>query len=44
MSVTVVKQLLRKHRYVQRKAQKSETMGQQADRNEQFENIARLRQ
>ena len=44
VSVTVVKQLLRKHRYVQRKAQKSQTMGQHADRNQQFENIARLRQ
>ena len=44
VSVTVVKQLLRKHRYVPRKAQKSQTMGQHADRNQQFENIARLRQ
>ena len=43
VSVTVVKQLLRKHRYVQRKARKSQTMGQHADRNQQFENIARLR-
>jgi hypothetical protein len=44
VSVTVVKQLLRKHRYVPRKAQKSQTMGQHADRNQQFENIARLKQ
>ena len=44
VSVTVVKQLLRKYRYVQRKAQKSQTMGQHADRDQQFENIARLRQ
>ena len=44
VSVTVVKQLLRKHRYVQRKARKSQTMGQHADRNQQFENIARLKQ
>ena len=39
VSVTVVKQLLRKHRYVQRKAQKSQTMGQHADRNQQFERV-----
>jgi hypothetical protein len=44
VSVTVVKQLLRKHRYVPRKARKSQTMGQHADRNQQFENIARLKQ
>ena len=43
VSVTVVKQLLRKHRYVPRKARKSQTMGQHADRNQQFENIARLK-
>src|SRR5512135_3305157 len=44
VSVTVVKQLLRKSRYVQRKAQKSQAMGQHADRNQQFENIARIKQ
>ena len=44
VSVTVVKQLLRKCRYVQRKAQKSQAMGQHADRNQQFENIARIKQ
>lgn len=44
VSVTVVKQLLRKHRYVQRQARKSQSMGQHADRNQQFENIARLKQ
>jgi hypothetical protein len=44
VSVPVVKQLLRKHGYVTRKAQKSETMGTHPDRNQQFENIARLRQ
>ena len=44
VSVTVVKQLLRKYRYVQRKAQKSQAMGQHADRNQQFENIARIKQ
>jgi hypothetical protein len=43
VSVTVVKQLLRKHHYVQRKARKSLSMGQHADRNQQFENIARLK-
>ena len=44
VSVPVVKQLLRKHGYVTRKAQKSETMGTHPDRNQQFENIARLKQ
>lgn len=44
VSVPVVKQLLRKHGYVTRKAQKSETMGTHPDRNRQFENIARLKQ
>jgi hypothetical protein len=41
-SVPVVKQLLRKHGYVTRKAQKSEAMGEHPDRNQQFETIARL--
>ena len=41
----VVKQLLRRHGYVKRKAQKSQTMGRRhPDRNAQFENIARLKQ
>ena len=44
VSTTVVKQLLRKHRYVRRKARKSQAMGQHPDRNQQFENIARLKQ
>ena len=44
VSVPVVKQLLRKHGYVKRKAQKSKAMGQHPDRNQQFENIARLKQ
>jgi len=40
----VVKQLLKRHGYVKRKAQKSRTMGRRhPDRNAQFENIARLR-
>lgn len=41
----VVKQLLKEHGYVRRKAQKSQTMGRRhPDRNAQFENIARLKQ
>ncbi len=41
----VVKQLLRKHGFVKRKAQKNQTMGpRHPDRNAQFENIARLKQ
>src|SRR5688500_14141314 len=43
VSVPVVKQLLRKHGYVKRKAQKSKAMGSHPDRNRQFENIARLK-
>jgi len=43
VSVPVVKQLLRKHGYAKRKAQKSKAMGGHADRNQQFENIARLK-
>src|SRR4051812_33724132 len=43
VSVPVVKQLLRKHGYVTRKAQKSKAMGGHPDRNRQFENIARLK-
>jgi len=39
----VVKQLLRKHGFVKRQAQKNQTMGpRHPDRNAQFENIARL--
>jgi hypothetical protein len=44
VSVTVVKQLLRKHNYVKRKAPKRQAMGQHPDRNAQFENIAELQQ
>jgi hypothetical protein len=41
----VVKQLLRKHGYVKRKARKKVEMGpRHPDRNAQFENIARLKQ
>jgi Rhodopirellula transposase DDE domain len=43
VSVPVVKQLLKKHGYVTRKAQKSRAMGSHPDRNQQFENIARLK-
>src|SRR5436305_12637232 len=43
VSVPVVKQLLKKHGYVSRKAQKSKAMGSHPDRNRQFENIARLK-
>ncbi len=43
VSTTVVKQLLRRHRYVKRKARKSKAMGQHRHRNQQFENIARLK-
>ena len=40
----VVKQLLRRHGYVKRKAQKVKAMGtRHPDRNAQFENIARLK-
>ncbi len=41
----VVKQLLRKHGYVKRKAQKNQTMGpRHPQRNAQFQNITRLKQ
>ena len=41
----VVKQLLKKHGYVKRKAQKTRTMGpRHPDRNAQFQNIAHLKQ
>jgi len=42
VSRTVVKDLLRTHRYVKRKAQKAHAMGHHPDRNAQFENIARV--
>ena len=42
--VHVVQRLLKRHGFVRRKAQKKRTMGQHADRNAQFENIARLKQ
>ena len=43
-SKRVVSDLLWEHGYRRRKAQKKQTMGQHADRNSQFENIARLKQ
>ena len=42
ISKWVVRQLLKKHNYRRRKAQKRNTMKKVPDRNEQFENIARL--
>ena len=44
VSVTVVKQLLKKHGYVKRKAQKKKTMKIHPDRNQQFEIIAGLKE
>lgn len=43
VSRTVIRQLLKKHDYRRRKAQKKQTMKQVKHRNEQFENIARLK-
>jgi len=43
ISKWVVRKLLKKHNYRRRKAQKKRTMKQVAHRNEQFENIARLK-
>ena len=40
----IISQLLHDHGYRRRKAQKKRTMGQHADRNDQFEKIARLKQ
>ena len=39
----VIKQLLKKYGYVKRNASKSESIGSSENRNEQFENIARLK-
>lgn len=44
VSVTVVDQLLERHNYRQRKAQKRLATGTDPQRNEQFENIERLKQ
>ena len=43
VSVTVVDQLLKKHNYCQRKAQKRRATGEHPQRNQQFENIERLK-
>ena len=43
VSVTVVDQLLAKHHYRRRKASKRRSSGHHAQRNEQFEKIAKLR-
>lgn len=44
VSVTVVEQLLEKHHYRKRKAQKRLATGEHPQRNQQFENIERLKQ
>lgn len=44
VSVTVVDQLLKKHNYRKRKAQKRLATGEHPQRNEQFEKIAQLKQ
>jgi hypothetical protein len=44
VSEHVVKQLLNKHKYVKRKMQKTKTVKETAQRNEQFENIKELRE
>lgn len=44
VSRNIVRYLLKKHKYVKRKAQKNITMGEHPDRNAQFENIAQLKQ
>ena len=43
ISRRIVKQLFKKHGYKKRKAQKSLSIGESKDRNEQFENIAKLK-
>jgi Rhodopirellula transposase DDE domain len=42
VSTTVVQKLLKKHGYVKRKAQKQQTTGVTKNRNEQFENLAKI--
>jgi len=44
ISEHVVKQLLKKHKYVKRKMQKTKTVKEAKQRNEQFENIKELRE
>jgi rRNA-processing protein FCF1 len=43
VSVTVIRKLLRKHKYSRRKAQKKQTMKTVKDKDAQFENIAQLK-
>ena len=43
VSIPIVRKLLKKHNYRRRKAQKNQTMKNVPHRNEQFENIARLK-
>ena len=44
ISEHVVKQLLKKHKYVKRKMQKTKTVKEAEQRNEQFENIKEIRE
>ncbi len=44
VSTTVVKKLLKKHKFKKRKALKNETIGSCENRNEQFENIHSIRE
>jgi hypothetical protein len=44
VSVTVIDQLLAKHHYRRRQAQKTRATGSHPQRNEQFETIQRLKQ
>lgn len=44
VSKNIVSRLLQNHGYRRRKPQKKRTMGQHADRNDQFENIAKIKQ
>lgn len=43
VSVTIVKQLLRKHGFVRRKAQKRQAAGESQNRDQQFQRIAELK-
>jgi hypothetical protein len=43
VSKNIVKKLLKKHGYVKRKALKKKSTGEHKDRNQQFENISKLR-
>ena len=43
ISITVVKKLLKKHNFVKRKAFKNKPIGSSKNRNEQFENITKLK-